>query len=173
MLTGKSVHLRAWREEDLPVLTELRNDVQLQAQLLARARGSRPEQVREWLHSRSEKVDSLLFIISDCHSEEAQGFIQVSGLDTVDSHADLGICLIGKAQGRGKGGESISLLANYLREHWRLRKLNLRVRADNDVALRCYQKVGFERCGLLRQHIFIEGGWQDVALMECFLNKAD
>lgn len=173
MLTGESVHLRVWREEDLPILTELRNDVQLQAQLLGRARGSRPEQVREWLQRRSAKVDSLLFIISEYDSEEALGFIQVSGLDAVDSHADLGICLIGDARGRGKGGEAISLLANYLREHWRLRKLNLRVRADNDVALRCYQKVGFERCGLLRQHIFIEGRWQDVVLMECFLTKED
>jgi RimJ/RimL family protein N-acetyltransferase len=173
MLDGANIRLRPWRDDDLPVLTGLRNDVALQAQLLARAQGSRPEQVREWLQCRSGQADRLLFIIADRGDDQARGFIQVSDLDLLDGHANLGICLLGQVRGCGLGGQAISLLADYLRDQWRLRKLVLRVRADNAAALRCYEKAGFERCGLLRQHVFIEGCWQDVVLMELFLAGAD
>jgi RimJ/RimL family protein N-acetyltransferase len=173
MIKGQSISLRVWREDDLPVLTALRNDVALQAQLLARARGSRPEQVREWLQGRSGQTDRLLFVIAEPEEDQAWGFIQASDLDPIDSHADLGMCLLAQARGRGLGGQAIALLADYLRDQWHLRKLGLRVRADNAAALRCYEKAGFERCGLLRRHVFIDGRWQDVVLMERFLAGAD
>lgn len=169
MLTDASVRLRPWQDDDLPTLTAMRNDIALQSQLLARARGSQREQVREWLQGFGERLERQLFIITELGSDQALGFVQVTNFDRLDGHADLGICLLGKARGRGLGGQAISLLANYLRDQWRVRKLNLRVRADNFGALRCYEKAGFRRCGLLRQHIFIDGVWQDVVLMESFL----
>jgi len=169
MLDGATIRLRPWQDSDLPVLTSLRNDVSLQAQLLARARGSRPEQVREWLETGSSQTDRLLFIIADRQDDQPLGFIQVSDLDLVDGHANLGICLLSQARSRGLGGQAITLLADYLHKQWRLRKIYLRVRSDNTAAIRCYEKAGFERCGLLRQHVFVEGQWHDVVLMECFI----
>ena len=172
MLKNATISLRPWQEADLPILTELRNDVALQAQLLARPRGSRPQQVREWLEGRSRQDDRMLFIIADCRDDLAQGFIQLNELDLIDRRAELGICLSAQARGRGVGGHAIALLADYLRDQWNLHKLGLRVRADNAAALRCYEKVGFARCGVLRRHVFIEGCWQDVILMEYFLEMA-
>jgi RimJ/RimL family protein N-acetyltransferase len=171
MLEGELIRLRTWRDEDLPVLTKLRNDVELQAQLLARARGSRSEQVREWLQARSTHPDSMLFVIAEQSNDEALGFVQVSDLDMVDGRASLGICLVKQARGRGIGSQTIFLLCGYLRDQWHLRKLSLNVRADNDSALRCYDKTGFVRCGLLREHVFISGRWHDVVLMERFLTR--
>jgi RimJ/RimL family protein N-acetyltransferase len=173
MLVGGSVRLRTWREDDLPVLTELRNDVEVQAQLLSRARGSRLEQVREWLQVRNAKSDGLLFVIADQVDDQAMGYVQVTELDLSNCHANLGICLIVKARGLGMGGQAIALLSAYLKAQWNIRKLSLQVRADNVQALRCYEKVGFERCGLLKSHFFISGSWQDVVLMERFLTKID
>ena len=173
MLKSATISLRPWQDADLPILTELRNDVALQAQLLARARGSRPEQVREWLQSRSCQQDRMLLIIADCQDNQAQGFIQLNELNLIDRRADLGICLSAQARGRGLGGQAIGLLAQYLRDQWNLHKLGLSVRADNAAALRCYEKLGFTRCGLLRQHVFIEGRWQDIVLMEYFLTMAE
>ena len=169
MLKNATISLRPWQEADLPILTELRNDVALQAQLLARPRGSRPQQVREWLEGRSRQDDRMFFVIADCKDDSAQGFIQLSDLDLIDRRAELGVCLCDQARGRGLGGQAIALLANYLRDQWHLRKLGLRVRADNAAALRCYEKFGFVRCGLLRRHVFIDGCCQDIVLMEYFL----
>lgn len=170
MIDGTTIHLRPWLEDDLPALTAMRNDVSLQAQLLARARGNRPEQVLEWLQGRSRKSDLMLFIIADRQTDKALGFIQVSDLDPVDRRADLGICLLRQCRGQGLGSKAITLIAAYLRDTWAVRKLCLRVRADNAVAIRCYERNGFERCGCLRQHVFIEGRWHDIILMERFLD---
>jgi RimJ/RimL family protein N-acetyltransferase len=171
MIEGASIRLRAWQERDLRALQVLRNDVALQAQLLARAQGSDIAQVRDWLERRSNGTDSVLFVIADQHVDEVLGFIQFTGLDPIDCLADLGICLSPAAQGRGAGTEAITLALPHLREVWRTRKLNLRVRSDNERAIRCYQRLGFEQCGHLRKHIFIDGDWHDVLLMEKFLEN--
>lgn len=173
MIEGTSIRLRVWRDDDLPALTTLRNDIALQAQLLARVRGSRPKQVLEWLEQRSTEPNGLLFIIADLHDDATLGFLQISNLDPVDRHADLGICLLNDARGHGRGGEAIALASDHLRDGWELRKLSLRLRADNAAALRCYEKAGFEHCGLLKQHVYIEGRWHDIVLMEHFLVSAN
>jgi len=166
MIEGHNIRLRVWREDDLPILTALRNDVDLQAQLLARVRGSNAEQVLRWLKDRT---DRLLLVISDRRSDVILGYLQVGEMNTVDRHAVLGICLAPDARGRGLGGEAINLVCDYLRNIWGMRKLSLRVRADNTAALRCYERVSFERCGLLKQHFYLDGCGRDVVLMERLL----
>ena len=171
MIDGAMIRLRTWQENDLPAITLLRNDIALQAQLLARVRGSGAEQVRIWLENRSTKHDELFFIISDRNTDAALGFIQIIDMDLVDQRADLGICLIRESQGRGLGSESLHLISAYLRDIWNLRKLSLRVRADNVTALRCYTKFGFKNSGVLREHVFIDGVWHDIILMEFFIPR--
>ena len=173
MLEGITLRLRPWRDEDLPVLTNLRNDIDLQAQLLTQARGSRIENVREWLKARSNESNTMFFIIAERIHDETLGFLQVCDLDLLNGHANLGICFIAQARGNGMGGQAIALLSEYLKNYWKIRKLTLKVRADNTSALRCYEKAGFKHCGLLRSHFFNSGRWYDVVLMECFLKQVD
>jgi len=166
MIETAQLRLRAWRSEDHPALTRLRNDVALQAQLLARVRGNSSAQVQQWLHDRSSAAGSLLWILADRQSDQALGFLQFTGMDAFDRRADLGICLTPEAQGGGRGREAIAAALPYLQANWSLRKVNLRVRQDNVRAIRCYEQLGFERCGLLREDVYLEGRWLDVALME-------
>jgi len=169
MIDGTTVRLRAWGESDLNVLLELRNDIALQAQLLARPRGSSAEQVRRWVEERSARKDGLFFIVADYISDAALGFLQISEMDLFDRRAEMGICLVRESQRRGVGSESLALVSEYLCDTWRLRKLSLRVRADNQAAIRCYRKCGFEEVGILREHNYIEGAWRDIVLMDMFL----
>lgn len=171
MIEGAAIRLRAWKESDLGTMTALRNDVALQAQLLARVRGTEESDVRRWLQERSSGADSLLLVVADRVGDAALGFLQIWGIEPVDRRAELGICLVRQAQGKGFGSESLALVFPYLRDIWGLRKLSLRVRADNSGAIRCYEKVGFEQCGQLRQHVFIDGAWRDLVLMDLFLDK--
>lgn len=166
MIETPQLRLRAWRSDDLPVLTRLRNDIGLQAQLLVRARGNSGAQVQQWLQDRSAAAGSLLWILADRHSDQALGFLQFTGMDGIDRRAELGICLMPEAQGGGRGREAITAALPYLQNNWDLRKVSLRVRNDNAPAIRCYEQLGFERCGLLREDIFLEGRWLDIVLME-------
>jgi diamine N-acetyltransferase len=171
MIDGTSIRLRAWQDKDIPAMKVLRNDVALQAQLLARARGSDDSQVRRWLEERATGNDSLLYIIADRVSDAALGYLQLTGIDPLDHRAELGICLAPQAQGRHVGRESLLLLLPHVQEARNLRKISLRVRAENASAIRCYKNVGFEQCGLLREHVYIDDAWQDLVLMEILLRR--
>ena len=168
MIEGEKVRLRPWIDRDIAAMTLIRNDVPLQAQLLAKVRGSDATQVRHWLVQRSSSVDSLLLVIADTKSDGAIGFFQLTGLDSTDHRADLGICLARPWQGKGLGSEVLSLAMPHVRNTCDLRKFSLRVRADNAGAIRCYAKAGFKECGRLRKHMFLEGVWHDIVLMEYF-----
>lgn len=171
MIEGDRLRLRPWREDDLSALTALRNDLATQAQLLARARGSDPVQLRDWLHARTSLAGRLFFVIADRLSDECSGYLQLDELDFVDRRAELGICLGVEMRGRGLGSEAIALVLRHLVRNWNLRKVHLRVRADNALARACYRKLGFQECGRLRAHVYLEGAWHDVVMMELLMNE--
>lgn len=169
MIEGLRIRLRNWSEADLPALTSWRNDVALQSQLLARVRGSSIDQVRQWAQERSRGETSLMWVIATCEGDRAIGYVQLVGLDDLDQCGDLGICLEPGSQGAGVGREVLSLLIAHVRQLRPFRKFELRVRADNAKAIRCYESVGFARCGVLHARTFVGGDYTDVILMERFL----
>jgi diamine N-acetyltransferase len=169
MIDGESIRLRPWKEADLGLLGELRNDLALQAQLLARPRGSSEPQLRQWLESRARDADGLFLVVADRADDTALGYLQIDRLSPVDRRAELGICLHAAAQGRGIGRQALGLVQAYLLRVWALRKLTLQVRSDNAAAIACYQHAGFRNCGLLSRHHWADGAFHDVVLMECFL----
>jgi len=170
MIQGSTVSLREWRDEDLPLLTSLRNDVTLQGQLLARPRGSSVDHVRQWLAEKASDPSSSLLIIAEAGGKEAIGYVQLSKLGSFDRYAELGICIHQDSRGRGRGLESINLICDYARSTWAVRKMLLQVRADNDPAIACYAKAGFQKCALLRAHAYIEGSYRDIVMMERLLD---
>lgn len=169
MIESKSIRLRAWSDKDLATLSYLRNNVEIQIQLMARVRGSSIEQVRGWLENYTDKPDRFILIIADKGTDECKGFIQITNMNFIDRHAEIGICLHEESRGQGLCGSAISLVSNYLKEQWNVQKIILKVLDDNLSALKCYEKSGFERCGLYRKHIFIKGQWCDVLIMENFI----
>lgn len=164
------VSLREWREADIPCLTALRNDQKLQALLLARVRGSDAVQVRQWLRERTAGPDSLFFVVVEIPLDQCIGYIQIVGIDWVDSRGDLGICIGPAQQGQGLGTQALRVAIDALRATWGLRKLSLRVRSDNLKAIRCYERLGFGHCGVQRRHIRLGGSWHDVSTMELVLD---
>jgi diamine N-acetyltransferase len=168
MLEGQHINLRPWQAQDLPSLTSLRNDVVLQGQLLARPRGSTLEQVQEWLEGFKNDPQSIFLVIAD-KTDVMLGFVQIKHIDTLNRSAELGIGVLKAKTGKGLGTEAIQLMADYLKKNWNLRKLTLQVRTDNQIAIAAYQKTGFSACGKYTDHVFIDGQWRDVTLMELFL----
>ena len=172
MIEGSLVRLRSWREGDLPSLAALRNNVHLQAKRLARARGSDADTVRAWLERRSTQDGSVFFVIADKPTDSPIGYLQFTGIDPVDLNADLGVCLAPEAQGKGIGGEAMRIALLYLRTVGRVRKVSLRVRSDNAPAIALYRHLGFIVCGEQKAHAYFDNAWQDVLLMEMFLDAS-
>ena len=166
MIEGSLVRLRSWQETDVPALMALRNDATLQAKLLSIALGSDESQVRSWLEKRTTGKENAFFVIVDTLNDSTIGYIQFTNIDYINQNAELGICINSSAQGKGKGTESIKLALSGYCVINHIYKVGLRVRCDNDNAIRCYERIGFERCGLLKKHIIIDTQWHDVVLME-------
>ena len=70
-------------------------------------------------------------------------------------------------QGHGLGPDAIRTVARDLFERRGHHRLTVDPAADNDRAIRAYEKVGFRRVGRLRRYQrFPDGSWRDGLLME-------
>ena len=67
--------------------------------------------------------------------------------------------------GRGYGTDAMQTLVAWGFYTLNLNRVQLRVYADNARAIRCYEKVGFQVEGRLRQDNFYNGAYRDTLLM--------
>lgn len=169
MLVGKDVVLRAWREDDLAVLMRLRNDVALQTQLLTQPRPNSSVRVSQWLKDWSERTDGVFFIVAAADDDRVLGYVQLANMNVMHGRGDLGICLDPAVHGHGVADQTMELLQNYVMQVFGLRKILLHVLCSNLRAIAFYEKQGFERVGVQREHAFLQGDYVDVLLMEKLL----
>jgi RimJ/RimL family protein N-acetyltransferase len=172
MLYGNGVTLRAWTDADLPLLSNIRNDVGLQLMLMAEPRPNPDERVRQWLQEKSAQPDSVFFVIAKADDNGAAGFIQAQRWERRNRSAYLGICLATPFQGRGFAREALQLMETYLRDTLSLRKLLLEVLTTNADALDLYKRAQYQVAGVLKAHHLVNGAYQDVVLMEKRLDIA-
>ena len=71
-------------------------------------------------------------------------------------------------RGHGYGSEAMALLCDFCFREMNLHKLKVSVFAFNEPAIRCYEKNGFVREGVLKGEIFRDGQYQDVVLLAKF-----
>jgi RimJ/RimL family protein N-acetyltransferase len=166
---GGQTQLRPAVDDDLAVLSELRNDTELQLMLMARPRPNTLSQVRAWVERRSSDASSALFVIADATTGSAVGFLQLTDIDDVNRVGRLGIGVVRAQQGRGHGGRALQSIEPLARDVFGLRKITLEVRADNLAAISLYERSGYERVGLWRDHFRLAAKWVDVVAMERFL----
>ena len=92
--------------------------------------------------------------------------------DPMYRHASIDIFLTTSRQGQGFGSEAIRVLASHLIRVRGHHRLTIDPAADNEAAIRAYQKVGFRRVGVMRSY---ERGpnatWHDGLLMEMLADE--
>ncbi|MBR3108129.1 MAG: GNAT family N-acetyltransferase [Clostridia bacterium] len=94
------------------------------------------------------------------------GFVKVNWKNRV---GELAI-LIGENDFRGKGygTDAIETLCTFGFQEMNLHKIKALVFDFNEAALRCYEKCGFTREGVLKQEIYREGAYHDVVSLARF-----
>jgi aminoglycoside 6'-N-acetyltransferase len=92
------------------------------------------------------------------YAEESDRDYRSAGLD-ISLHPDY--------IGRGLGANSLRTMARYLFEERGHHRLTIDPAADNERAIACYRKVGFQPVGILRQYERgADGTWHDGLLMD-------
>ena len=81
-------------------------------------------------------------------------------------NAMLGYCLDGKLQGQGFMSEALSaVIDRAFSPAMGLHRIQANVRPENLRSLRILDRLGFEREGLARNYLFIDGAWRDHVLL--------
>ncbi len=87
--------------------------------------------------------------------------------DPMYRHAGIDVYLGGRYQGRGVGTEAVALVARFLVEELGHHRLTIDPAVDNVPAIRCYEKVGFRRVGVMRRYERgLDGTFHDGLLMD-------
>jgi UDP-4-amino-4,6-dideoxy-N-acetyl-beta-L-altrosamine N-acetyltransferase len=168
MLTGKFVSLRPPLPGDEKFLYQVRNDFTVQKLLLALPRANSMQRVRDWFLRVMDDSQSVFFVAAV--NEEAVGFIQIRKMDFVHGTGELGIYVHETAQGKGVAAEMMSLVENYVRDTFRLRKIVLQVLESNHRAISFYEKNNYSKVGIFAKHFYSQLKYHDVLIMEKFLD---
>jgi RimJ/RimL family protein N-acetyltransferase len=110
------------------------------------------ESEREWYKEMRADPAQVVWCIE---KEDGQpiGNMGLHSIDETDGRATLGISICEKGfWGRGYGTEAIRRVLRYAFSELGLRRVSLGADEDNVRAIRCYEKCGFVREGLLRAY---------------------
>lgn len=94
------------------------------------------------------------------------GVTSLNQIDWVCRSADFSI-FIGETEywGKGYGFEATQLMLKHAFQTLNLRRVSLGVRADNEAAVKTYEKAGFRREGVLKDALFAKGKYFDLIIM--------
>jgi aminoglycoside 6'-N-acetyltransferase len=158
-LRGDFVVLRPLRVEDAPRLAEL---------------AGAPDVARWWpdlteselVEKAAGKSDATAFAV--LHDDDLVGLVQYyEELDPEYPHAGIDLFIGVPYQGRGLGTDTVRTIARHLVDDRGHHRLVIDPAADNERAIRCYEKVGFRRVGVLREYERApDGTWRDGVLLD-------
>jgi UDP-4-amino-4,6-dideoxy-N-acetyl-beta-L-altrosamine N-acetyltransferase len=122
---------------------------------------------KQWFERLLNDAAQQLFIICTRRDGSAIGTMGLSNIDFANQSAELGNCLIGDSDARGKGyaKAATQLMLKYCFKRLNMNRVYLYVYANNQPAVRLYEQCGFTLEGTLRAAQFEDGRYQDVLLM--------
>ncbi len=97
------------------------------------------------------------------------GVLRLKNIDYKNGTAEIGADVHHKQRRKGLGTKIYLAAIDMCKNQMNIRKLYLHVFSFNKVAIEMYKKLGFETIVVLKEHIFKNGKYQDVIMMEMFL----
>jgi RimJ/RimL family protein N-acetyltransferase len=167
VIRGNRVYLRAVERDDLERCLAWMNDEELTSTLAMRYPMSLAREA-DWVEraTRGQDPSNLTFAICLDEGGRHVGNCGLMQIDRDNRTATLGIFIGEKdCRGRGLGEEAVRLLCRFAFDEMDLAKVRLDVYATNPGAARTYERVGFQREGLLREETYRAGRRIDVIRM--------
>ncbi|HGY5075169.1 GNAT family N-acetyltransferase [Citrobacter freundii] len=97
------------------------------------------------------------FVIRQHHDTTPLGDIGLQISHHFPQEADIGYCIISRAQGKGIASEAVRAVCDYAFEHAGVMAINAWVLADNKGSVRILEKTGFVRTQVLEQAYEVNG----------------
>jgi RimJ/RimL family protein N-acetyltransferase len=155
------VRLRAIEPEDVPMLLQWFNESPAGTWLMTRLPLSRNAE-QEWAARAAVSPGTPTFVVQTKTGED----IGVVGLTLYGARAELGIAVHeSRYWNGGYGTDAVRTLVDGAFRALPLQRIELFVYPDNARAIRCYEKAGFAREGVLRAREYRKGRYADVVIM--------
>lgn len=175
MLKGDKVVLRPMRREYLARYGEFLNDIELQ--LLSSDEAPMPMEHERLLKQFDEHLarprSEFIWFAIEVQGGKFVGQCILHRFDQAARTCELGIT-IGDADymNRGYGRDAVSLLTRYAFRLLNMRKVWLTTNATNVRAQKAFAAAGFEEEARLRNHIWLDGRYDDLVYMAAFRDDA-
>ena len=170
-ITGDRIYLRPIESEDVDSFILWLNDEEVRQYL---ARISPLNRIREKGFVENLYKDDREIVLGIVLKENDQliGSTGLHGISIPYRHASLGIFIGDKGcWSKGYGTEALRLMLKHGFDQLNLHRVYLTVLSYNARAIRSYEKVGFKREGVLREHMYRDGKYHDVYYMGILKNE--
>ena len=166
MLRGELLNLRPLKKDDLEEIMKWINDIEVTKHLSSINFPVSRLQEEKYLEKMMNKNDKQKHLVIETKEGNYIGQITLDNINWKNRNAELGI-VIGKKEywDKGYGTEAIKMLLNYGFNQMNLYNIYLWVFNYNKRGIRCYEKCGFKRDGVLRKSHFYQGKFHNVILM--------
>jgi RimJ/RimL family protein N-acetyltransferase len=162
-MIGEHVYLRVLEREDIPRTRDWINDPEIAAAIGLLPAISLDDQVK-WFEQR-RRHESYVFAICLKQSGEHIGNVGLGLIDMVSRNASFSIFIYDKKyRHAGFGTEATVLCLDFAFNHLNLHRVYLRTSATMTQAMEMYKRVGFVQEGVLREHFFTGGVYEDKIL---------
>lgn len=165
---NERIRLRAMEPEDLELICDLENDPQQWDISNFTVPYSRYV-MKQYLESSQCDMfadKQLRMMIVRLEDGQTIGTIDICEFSPMHSRGEVGILIRKEFRGAGYAKDALTLLCDYAFDFLHLRQLMVHITTDNEASMRLFTSCGFVQCGLLRDWLFVEGSFKDVALLQ-------
>ena len=164
-IIGKKVVLRPIELEDAKFLCKGENDpIVRDALFLALPVNLTIEQ--EKIEHYIKSKEAIVLTIVEIETNKPVGQTAFFRIDYISRAAIFYLAILDPIYwSRGLGTEATQLMVDYAFKTLNLNRIQLHVCAENIPAIKIYQRVGFQKEGVLRQAMFRNGGYFDFWVM--------
>ena len=166
MLEGQRIRLRAFEAGDLDAEHAFVNDYETLLDMMGGIPfPSSMGDEQQWIAQQTSYTRGEYQFAVEDHEGYLVGRCGVTRLDWKNRVGELAIMIGAPYRCRGYGQEAMRLLCDFCFQEMNLHKLKVSVLAFNEAAIRCYERCGFIREGVLKEEIFRGGRYRDVVLL--------
>lgn len=164
MIKGKKVVLRALEKEDLDRCLKWINDMDV-VKLAGPLRFPKSKVEEEKWFEKTINDDKNRVLAIEANGKHI-GNVGLHNIDFRNRNVMLGI-MIGEPDywNKGHGEDAIKALISFAFKEMNLHRIFLYVREDNKRAIRCYEKCGFKKEGVMRESLFSNGKYHNTLAM--------
>jgi len=153
------IKFRAFRLGDEKFINLLREDEEMESKIGGVKRFVSLDRERSWINDLIMKDNNsiMYFAITMKNSDEMIGYVSIS-----DINYRIGTCFwsgikLSPTAGDGYGAQTTLLLLKYIFEELRMVRCTGVCQEENIQSLNLLTKIGFQKEGLMRKHIFKNG----------------